>query len=67
MKAYCKYCDTQAQIVNNIVGMKCMCDEEHRLMYIDKIKDGYYINQVYLLDDNTQCYDKKKSLCGALS
>jgi hypothetical protein len=65
MKAYCKYCDTQAQIRNNTIGMKCMCDEEHRFMSIDKIKDGYYVNQVYLLDDDTQCYDQKKSLCGA--
>ena len=67
MKVYCKYCDTQARIVNTRVGMMCMCDDEHRFMYVDKIKDGYYINQVYLYSDDTQCYDQKKSLCGAFS
>ena len=50
--------------MKDIIDMKCMCDEEHRFMYIDKIKDGYYTNQIYLLDADTQYYDKKKSLCG---
>lgn len=65
MKAYCKLCDTQAKIMKDIIGMKCMCDEDHRFMDIDKIKDGYYVNQVYLLDVETQYYDKKKSLCSS--
>jgi hypothetical protein len=62
MKINCACCDTPTKIHNNsIVKMRCLCDEDHRMLCLDKIKNGSYKDLVYLFEDG-QKYDEKEPI-----
>lgn len=61
MKINCIYCNTPAKVEDFKVKLKCMCDDDHRILCLNKIKNGYYSDLVYLFDDNKR-YDKKESI-----
>jgi hypothetical protein len=59
----CVYCDSAAKIKHNHVYMVCICDDECRILDLDKIKMGLYPNTVYLLNDSSSIvhpYEKTK-------
>lgn len=49
-KIYCKICNTELKIreERNTASMRCMCDEECRILKLDSIFDGIHKDKVYL-------------------
>jgi len=66
MKVYCAYCKSESRIDKSFAKMTCYCDEDNRILCLDKIKNGYYRGLVYLFENN-ECYDEKKSILCTLS
>ena len=66
MKVYCSICNKESKIDKSFAKMTCHCDDDNRILCLDKIKNGYYIDSVYLFENN-ECYDEKKSILCALN
>lgn len=50
MDINCIFCDTPAIIKKAHVYMKCMCDDDFRIVPLNEIKSGFYTDKVYLLE-----------------
>ena len=62
MKIHCIYCNTPTKIdKNSIVKMTCHCDDDNRMLCLEKIKNGYFRDLVYLFEDG-EIYDEKKPI-----
>lgn len=63
MKAYCLICNSESKVEKSFIKMVCDCDDDNRILCLDKIKNGYYRDSVYLFENNERYDEKKPILC----
>lgn len=54
LNIYCNYCDTQASIRDELIYMRCHCDDDHRIINLkDHVRYNVHGDYLYsMLGDN---------------
>lgn len=55
----CKFCDTPTRTTPSKIYMRCMCDDENRILpitYLDDIKKVFVPDNLYLLETERPFY-----------
>lgn len=47
IEIYCNMCDTASKIKYNYIFMNCLCNDDIRIIDINKYKLGYYNDYLY--------------------
>lgn len=54
MKIHCIICKKEAVMRGGRVFMRCMCDDDYRILSLSKIKMGCYSDKIYILTDDEE-------------